>query len=117
MSEGKLSPEAACTTKPWQSLSLKSAAAGTVGAMLCFAVVFSGLLNPARSAVAVLLSPLMVAVGLTLCLGLVAGVVSLARHEGALALAALAISILGLVILLFVALMTAFVVLPFYNPG
>ncbi len=114
MSEGKRSPGAACNTKPWQILSLKSAAAGTVGAMLCFAVVFGGLLS---SIVAVLLLPLMVAAGLSLCLGLVVGVVSLARHEGALALAALVISLLGLAILLFDALVTAFVVLPFYNPG
>ena len=114
MSEDKLHPGIAGTTKPWQILSLMSAVAGTVCAMLFFAVVFSGLLS---STVAVLLFPFMVAAGLSLCLGLVAGVVSLARHEGALALAALVISILGLAILLFDALVTAIVVLPFYNPG
>lgn len=81
--------------------------------MLCFAAVFIRWLSPARSAVALLLCPLMVAAGLSLCLGLGAGVVSLARHEGALALASLAISVLGLALLVFVALMTAFVVMPF----
>ena len=113
MSKGELSRGAARTTKPWQSNSLKFTAGGTVGAVLCFVVVFGGWLSPARSAVALLLCPLMVAAGLSLCLGLVTRGVSLSRREGALAIAGLAISVLGLALLVFVALMTAFVVMPF----
>ncbi len=113
MPEDELSQGAVSTTKPSQSTSLKFTAAGTVGAVLCFVVVFSGWLRPARPTVALLLCPLMVVAGLSLCLGLVTGVVSLSRREGALTIATLIISILGLALLMFVALMTAFVVIPF----
>ena len=113
MSEGKLSRGAALATKPWQSISLKFTAAGSVGAVLCIAIVFSGWLSPARSAVALLLCPIMVTAELSLCLGLVTGILSLSRREGALVIAGLAISVLGLAFLMFIALMTAFVVMPF----
>ncbi len=113
MPEGEQSRGTARTTKPWQSNSLKFTAAGTVGAVLCFVIVFGGWLSPARPAVALLLCPLMVVAGLSLCMGLVTGVVSLSRREGALAIAGLAISVLGLALLMLVALMTAFVVMPF----
>lgn len=113
MSKGEPSRGAARTTKPWQINSLKFTAAGTLGAVLCFVVVFSGWLSPARPAIAILLCPLMVAAGLSLCLGLVTGIVSLSHREGALMIVVLAIACLGLALLMMVALMTAFVIMPF----
>jgi len=114
MSVGELLRVRVRVTRSWQRLSLILAVSGTSGAGACLYLLLSRSVRPTMILPgALLLIPLMAASALALCLSVITAFVSLTRREGVLALIGLTVSIGGLVLMGLVALMTAFVVLPF----